>query len=118
MRGLGAQGVGGEAFILTDGTPGYTCKEYFGRLAEAAGVALRAPAMPRALALGFAKAVSAAARAAGKTPPFTPSAVRYVSRRSCSFRIDKARTRLGYAPTRDLDAGMAERAEAFARSAA
>ena len=106
--------VGGRAFILTDGTAGYSCKEYFGSLAEAAGIQLKARSMPRAVALGFATAVAAGARAAGKTPKFTPSAVRYVSRRACSFRIDRARNDLGYSPGKDLATGMKELTRWFA----
>ncbi len=112
---LTTPGIGGRAFILTDGTSGYTCKRYFGALAKAAGIDLKAKSMPRMVALGFSTAVATAARAAGRTPPFTPSAVRYVSRQDCSFRIDRARSELGYAPKKDLRTGMKELTQWFAK---
>lgn len=111
---LTTPGVGGRSFILTDGTDGCSCREYFGALATAAGIDLKARSMPRALALGFATAVAAAARATGRPPSFTPSAVRYVSRKACSFSIDRARAELGYSPKLDLETGMKELSEWFA----
>lgn len=110
---LTVPGIGGRVFILTDGTAGYTARRYFEAVAKAAGIDLKARSMPRVLALGFATAVAKAARAVGKTPPFTPSAVRYVSRRDCTFNIDRARRELGYAPKKDLDIGMKELTQWF-----
>ncbi len=103
---LKTEPAAGKIYILTDGSEGTTCRDYFTRLAEAAGVALNAPSLARPLALGLAAFVSAGARLLGRTPPFTPSAIRHITRSDCSYSCERARKELGYAPKWDLQTGM------------
>ncbi|MEO0323237.1 MAG: NAD-dependent epimerase/dehydratase family protein [Myxococcota bacterium] len=92
----------GEVFIVHDG-PHTSMRDYVTRLAGAAG----APAprsMGKGVALALARAGQVASRA-GVTPPMTPGAVAYLTRRA-TYRTDQARDVLGWAPHVGLDEGM------------
>lgn len=104
-------------FIIHDGNDTTTYREYFTRLARAAG--LRPPRLstPRPLALALAGVTEQMHRWGGPPPPFTRVAVRYVTRRS-TYSIAQACDVLGYVPEVDLNEGMRRLREALRSGAA
>ncbi len=102
VRALEVPEAVGEVFIVHDG-PHAPLRDYVTRLAEAAG----APA-PRSIGAGLARALARAGQAAsrvGVTPPMTPGAVAYLTRRA-TYRTGKAREVLGWRARVSLDEGM------------
>ena len=102
----------GGTFIVHDGSDTTTYREYFTRLARAAGLRPPRVSTPRPLALALAGAAEQVHRWGGPPPPFTRVAVRYVTRRS-TYSITQAREVLGYVPEVDLDEGMRRLREAL-----
>ncbi|MDB4930212.1 MAG: UDP-glucose 4-epimerase [Myxococcaceae bacterium] len=97
----------GETFILTDGDHHMTMGEYFGRLADAVGLAPPSLSLPRVAARALAATIEAGARLTGTTPPFTRAAVDYVLRVG-SFDTRKARDGLHWTPRVTLEEGLRE----------
>ena len=111
-RALEAPSAVGEVFIVHDG-PHVPIGAYLKRLAEVAG----APA-PRSIGKGLALALARAGVVASKlgvTPPMTPGAIAYLTRRA-TYRTDKARRVLGWTPHVDLDEGMMQLRESLRRA--
>lgn len=100
-------GSRGEVFLLTDGDAHMTMGEYFGRLADAVGLAPPSISLPRVAAKALARTLEAGARVAGRPAPFTRAAVDYVSRAG-SFDTRKAREVLGFTPRVTLEEGLRE----------
>ncbi|MCA9538755.1 MAG: hypothetical protein KC620_07700 [Myxococcales bacterium] len=98
----------GGVFTVTDGVQTTTCRDYFARLARAAGLRPPRVSVPVPVALLTARL---GARL-GVPVPFTASAVTYLARRS-TYRIDAATRVLGYRPRVGLDAAMAALSGAF-----
>lgn len=98
--------AGGQTYIITDGEASTDFKSYFTRLAEATGSPPPRLSLPRPLAWLVAGGTELAARAFGFQPPLTRAALKFIGKR-CSYRIDKARRELGYAPRVGLDEGLA-----------
>jgi nucleoside-diphosphate-sugar epimerase len=93
----------GRAFNVTDGRA-TTCDEYFGKLAELAG--LPAPRSAPAKLLEGIGAGTALARKLGLTlDPLSPDSVRYLMR-PYAYSIERARRELGYEPAVDLEQGL------------
>jgi nucleoside-diphosphate-sugar epimerase len=93
----------GRAFNVTDGRA-TTCGEYFGKLAELAG--LSAPRSAPVKLLEGVGAGTALARKLGLTEdPLSPDSVRYLTRPH-AYSIERARRELGYEPAVDLDQGL------------
>jgi nucleoside-diphosphate-sugar epimerase len=103
----------GRAYIVTDAEQDTTFRDYFTRLADAAGLPRPSISLPRPAALVLARGLERAARLFRFTPPITETAVRFVTKR-CSYSITRARAELGYAPRVTLDEGMRRLAEALA----
>lgn len=95
----------GRTFIITDGVDTTTYREYFTRLARAAGLAPPSASMPRVLAQTLARGFELYQRVTGGRPPFTRGALSYVCRRA-TYSIDEARRILDYRPKVSLDEGM------------
>ncbi len=106
LLALSKDRAAGETFIFTDGDSHCTIGEYFTRLADAAGVPRPTRSVPRSVARAVALALETVARVTGKAPPFTRSAVDFTLRRG-SFRIEKARDLLGWAPRVSFEEGLA-----------
>jgi len=106
LAALGSPAALGETFLVTDGDAHCTMGDYFRRLAAAVGAPTPRVSLPLPVARGLAGVLEAGARLVGATPPFTRVSVDFMCRRG-SFSIEKARTRLGYAPRVTLDAGLA-----------
>ena len=105
---LGA-GVNGEAFILA-GARYTTVKELIALIADKAGVAppwLRLPAGPLYAAAAVCEDVC---RPLGIEPPLHRRRLDFFLK-DRAFTIDKARDVLGWEPTVELDAGIAETLE-------
>jgi nucleoside-diphosphate-sugar epimerase len=115
LLALARDGAAGETFIFTDGDTRCTIGEYFTRLADAAGVPRPTRSVPRAVARAVGLAFETAARVTGKAPAFTRVAVDFTLRRG-SFRIDKARDRLGWSPRVTFDEGLSEIASHYRRT--
>ncbi|MEZ4267271.1 MAG: NAD(P)-dependent oxidoreductase [Myxococcota bacterium] len=97
--------IEGGIFQIHDGTDTTTYRDYFTRLAAAAGLAPPRASMPEAAASALGHAFALGGRLVGGPVPFTPSAIRYICRRS-TYSIASARDRLGYVPRVGLDEGM------------
>lgn len=95
----------GGIFQFTDGVDGTTCREYFSRLAEAAGLAAPRVGLPKSAAVALALASESVSGVIGRPPAFTRGAVTYVCRQA-SYSIATSRRVLGYSPTVSLDEGM------------
>jgi nucleoside-diphosphate-sugar epimerase len=93
----------GRAFNVTDGRA-TTNAEYFGKLAELAG--LSPPRSAPAKLLEGIGAMTAFARRLGFTDqPLSADSVRYLMR-PYAYSIERARRELGYEPAVDLDQGL------------
>ena len=95
----------GGVFIIHDGSDGTTFGEYFGRLADAAGLKRPSVSLPVHAAYALADVTTLLHQVGGPQPPFTKSMVDYLARQS-TYSIDEARTALGYEPRISLDDGM------------
>lgn len=115
LLALASERSSGETFLVTDGDTHCTIGEYFTRLAEAAGVPAPKVSVPRAAAKALGYASELGARLTGRPPPFTRVAVDFLLRKG-SFRTDKARALLGWAPRVDLDEGLARIAAHYRRA--
>lgn len=111
-RALVAADTASGPFIIHDGSDTTTHKEYFTRLARAAGLPAPERSIPEPLARTVANAAERIHRWGGPIPPFTSASVRYVNRAS-TYSIEEARQGLGYAPQVDLDEGMERLAHAL-----
>jgi nucleoside-diphosphate-sugar epimerase len=103
-------GAGG-VFTLTDGA-GVTTREFFGYYARLLG--RRLPVLPTAVATRLASAAALGARAARQETEVNAAAARYLARTG-TYNIDRARSRLGYAPAVGLAEGM-DRTAAWLRA--
>jgi nucleoside-diphosphate-sugar epimerase len=93
----------GRAFNVTDGRA-TTCSEYFGKLAELAG--LPAPgSAPAKLIEGIGAATALARRLGVTEDPLSADSVRYLMR-PYAYSIERARRELGYEPAVDLEQGF------------
>lgn len=95
----------GGIFVIHDGSGTTTYKEYFTRLAEAAGLPAPAVSFPKPVARAVARAAALVHRLGGPPPPFTTSAVDYLTRTS-TYSIHEAEDTLGYRPRISLTEGM------------
>src|SRR5438128_2329742 len=106
---LGAtRGVPGNAYFVTDGEP-VVFREFVSELLLTQGVTPPSRSLPGWLGGVLASAGEAAWRRLplpGR-PPLTRFAY-WVSCQECTIRIDKARAQLGYAPVKQIAAGLQE----------
>jgi nucleoside-diphosphate-sugar epimerase len=102
---LTREGVGGEAYNLTDGRA-TTWREFYGRLATMIGKK-RVPALPTATLVDLARKVEDAARARGEVPEPLVDRIMLLTRPH-PYSIEKAKERLGWAPRIGLEEGMAQ----------
>jgi nucleoside-diphosphate-sugar epimerase len=108
---LASDAAVGQMFNLTDGY-GISCADYFGRLATMAAGTVRT--LPTPAALRLATVLGAVQRRVGMQSELTAATVGML-RRTGTYSIEKARTKLGFEPTVSLDEGMA-RVEQWART--
>jgi len=103
-----AKGRPGEAYFVTDGDP-IEFRTFVTRLLATAGLTPPERNIPAPLALAAAGATETLWRALRlrSTPPITRMAV-WLSALETTIDISKARSELGYAPVRSVDAGLAE----------
>jgi 2-alkyl-3-oxoalkanoate reductase len=101
----------GQIFNLTDGY-GISCADYFGRLATMAAGKVRT--LPTPAALRLATVLGAVQRRLGMQSELTAATVGML-RRTGTYSIEKARTKLGFEPAVSLDEGM-RRVEQWARA--
>ena len=94
----------GGIFIIHDGFE-TKYREYFRRLAMAAGLKPPRISTPKGVAHALASLTGLAHKLGGPPPPFTHGAVDYLTRKS-TYSIDDAKTALGYEPSVNLDDGM------------
>ena len=102
----------GRIFTFHDGEHS-TYRHYLEALAAAAGLPPPRLSLPRALALGAARAGELAQRF-GLKPPMTVGAVRYLTR-GATYSTHEATERLGWAPRFGLSDAMAALRERFGR---
>ncbi|MBW1757717.1 MAG: NAD-dependent epimerase/dehydratase family protein [Deltaproteobacteria bacterium] len=100
----------GGIFIIHDGSSSTTFRDYFTQLARAAGISPPRVSLPKSIAYAVARLTAVVHRLGGPPPPFTKSAVDYITRQS-TYSIEEARRTLGYQPRVTLAAGMAALAE-------
>jgi len=100
----------GQVFNISDGES-CTNAEYFGRLADAAGMA-RPRKVPAWAMKAAVAARSAYLRGRGRKPDADVQAIRYLLRPG-TYSIDRARRVLGYEPVVSLDEGMRRVAESL-----
>jgi nucleoside-diphosphate-sugar epimerase len=105
----------GGIFIIHDGSSSTTFRDYFTQLARAAGISPPRVSLPKSIAYAVARLTAVVHRLGGPPPPFTKSAVDYITRQS-TYSIEEARRTLGYQPRVTLAAGMAALAEKDAES--
>ena len=103
-RAIATPAADGGVFHLTDGLA-TTCADYFGRLGAMVGT--RPRHLPTPAAVGAAVLVGGLQRRFGHPNELGPASMRLLARTG-SYRIDRAREVLGYAPRIDLDTGMAQ----------
>jgi dihydroflavonol-4-reductase len=96
-------GLVGEAYII-GGAEAVTIREYFLSLARMTGRE-HLPSVPGWLAVAAAGLLELGSRVSGRTPLFTQGAVRGTMVHA-TYRIDKARTELGFAPRIDFRVGL------------
>ncbi len=104
----------GETYLLTDGDMTMTFVEYFGRLADAVGLAPPSVSLPAFAARALAKTLEAGARVTGTEAPFTAAMVDYVLRTG-SFDVRKAREALSWTPRVMLESGLREIGRRYGR---
>ncbi len=97
------RGAFGEAFNLTDGAE-TSFRDYFSRLADAAGVS-RPFSVPSAVLRPVAAVLSRVDSWRGREPRLSADAVGFVTRPH-AYSIEKARRLLAYEPRVTLDEGM------------
>lgn len=100
----------GGIFIIHDGSSSTAFRDYFTQLARAAGISPPRVSLPKSIAYAVARLTAVVHRLGGPPPPFTKSAVDYITRQS-TYSIEEARRTLGYQPRVTLAAGMAALAE-------
>jgi nucleoside-diphosphate-sugar epimerase len=93
---------------VTDGKT-VTCREYFDRLTEVAGLP-RPWSLPAAVLRPAAYLLSGLQRLLRREQDFSPEAIRFVTRKH-AYSIARARSRLGYEPRVDLAEGMRRTAQ-------
>lgn len=102
---LTREGVGGEAYNLTDGQA-TTWRDFYGRIATLIGKK-RVPSLPTATLVELARKAEEAARARGEEPEPLVDRIMLLTRPH-AVSIEKAKKRLGYAPRIGLEEGMAQ----------
>lgn len=107
----------GTTVQITDGVAHTTYREYFGRLAAAADVALPRWSFGRRSGTALAAILETLAQWTGKQPPLTRTVVNYLARQS-TYSIDLAQVKLGYQPRVTLDQGMEQLRAALQQRAA
>ena len=95
----------GRAYILTDDEQDTSFRTYFTRLAIAVGAPAPRISVPKPAALLLGAMVEQVARVLGVTPPFTRTAVHFVTKGG-SYSIARAKAELGYSPRIKLDEGL------------
>ena len=98
-------GAAGRIYTLSGGT-GVPTGEFFDHYARMLG-RRSVPRLPRSTMLAAAAVQAGAGRRLGRTIELSPDAVRYLSDRSGTYSIERARAELGWEPSVDLDEGMA-----------
>jgi nucleoside-diphosphate-sugar epimerase len=93
----------GEAYII-GGAEAVTIREYFLSLAQMTGRE-RLPSVPGWLAIALAGLLELGSRVSGQPPSFTRGAVRGTMVHA-TYRIDKARTELGFVPQVEFRTGL------------
>jgi nucleoside-diphosphate-sugar epimerase len=106
VRALATEEARGRVYVVTDREQSTTMGSYFTALARACGAPAPRISLPRAAALPLAAGLEHVASLAGFVPPFTRSAVKFVTKHG-SYSIDAAERDLGYAPWMSLDDGIA-----------
>lgn len=103
--------------VTLSGGVGVETRDYFRRLADAAGLSRRlaVPCVPTSAALAGAWIVDRAARWRGVPNELTPDAVRYLALRRGTYGISAARELLGWEPRVGLDEGFGRLADALTR---
>lgn len=104
----------GETYLLTDVDTTTTFSEYFGRLADAVGLAPPSVSLPAVAARALGRALEAGARVTGTTAPFTAAEVDSL-RRTGSFDCRKAREALSWSPRVTLEDGLREIGRRYGR---
>lgn len=104
----------GTTLQITDGVSTTTYRDYFSRLATAAGLSPPRFSLGRRLAPTLAGVLEVLAALTGRQPPLTRAVVRYLARRS-TYSITLAKQTIGYQPRVDLDTGMALLGDALRR---
>jgi 2-alkyl-3-oxoalkanoate reductase len=99
---IGSKDAAGQIYNLTDGY-GISCADYFGRLAAMAGGRVRTLPTPAAVLL--ATSLGTIQRRLGMPSELTMGTVEML-KRTGTYSIEKARTRLGFEPLVSLDDGM------------
>lgn len=105
----------GRAYVVTDAEQDTTFRAYFTRLAEIARVPVPRLDVPKSAALKLAAATEATAKLLGFTPPFTQTAVHFVTKH-CTYSNERAKKELGYVPRVRLEEAYTRIAEALALS--
>ncbi|MCB9729924.1 MAG: NAD-dependent epimerase/dehydratase family protein [Deltaproteobacteria bacterium] len=105
MLALDTPEIEGGIFQIHDGVDTTTYREYFTRLAQAAGLQPPRTSLPASAATALGRAFELGGKLVGGPVPFTASSVRYLCR-TATYSIAASRDRLGYAPRVDLDEGM------------
>jgi len=94
----------GEAYIIAD-EKYYSIRELVQRVATAMGVRVRIIHLPLLPLIAAGHLLEKSCKPFGITPPLFPRRVDWF-RQVRAFRIDKARTALGYSPRIDIDEGL------------
>ena len=109
VRAADSPQAAGRVITLSGGV-GVETRDYFGRLAQIAG--LKAPAsVPTAVGLAYGLLLDRQARIRRVPNEVTPDGVRYLAYRRGTYSVRTARELLGWEPGTGLDAGMALTAE-------
>lgn len=105
VAALRTPGVEGRVYHLTDGVDDTTYGEYFGRLAEIAGLSMSRVSVPEATAVALGHVFEATGRLTTLTAPWTAGAARYLTRQS-TYSTEAARRDLAWSPKVSLDDGL------------
>lgn len=103
----------GRVYVVTDAEQDTTFRDYFTRLAEIARVPVPKLEVSKSTAFLLARGIEAAAKKLHFTPPFTQTAVRFVTKH-CSYSNERAEKELGYTPRVRLEEAYARIAESYA----